>query len=115
MGGAYVFDVREMVLVNDESQGAGGTATGEAVLQDELLQPGDDEAIRQFVSSGLRVLDVRVWLEDDRAEGVTTTREPLVHMTRTYWLGATQRGQEEIFRILIEGMQQGRPAGEAGN
>lgn len=104
MGRTYVFDVQELVLVNDEGAEGGGAATGAARSQ-------ADATIEDIVRSALRVLDVRVWLEDEEFEGLTTTDEPLVHMTRTYWLGATERGREELFRLLMEGMQEARPDG----
>ncbi|MEM1424849.1 MAG: type II secretion system protein [Planctomycetota bacterium] len=104
MGRFYVFDVQEMVLVNDEASGGTGVAVGSARSEDE-------SSVEDIVQSALRVLDVRVWLEDAELEGVTTTDEPLVHMTRTYWLGATERGREELFRMLMERMQEGRAGG----
>lgn len=105
-GHTYVFDVSEQVLVGQDEDGEGGVELGTAVDEDAV-------GIEEFAQSAMRVLDITVWHEDE--DGVVDD-EPLVHMTRTYWLYATQRGQGIIIQKMMEEMaSRGGGSGAQGN
>lgn len=107
-GHMYVFDVQELILVNDaEGDNIDANVRGRVILQSDLEAMGQEGAGR-IAESALRVLGIRVWLQH---EDGSVDADPLVHMTRTYWLNATKRGQEEMFEILLRSLNNGR-AGE---
>lgn len=91
-GSLYTFEVIENFLVFDEERGGGGRISAG-------VQRQEDVELDDLARSSLRVLDVRVWREDE--EGFIEP-EPHVHVTRTYWLYATDRGRAEILALMLE-------------